>query len=192
VVSRAPARGAHRTRRAAALAGLAVALPALAGCGLVGGDESAGDSGGGVPAVQLADDGTVADSVASVSRPIGDYEVTVDVLRLHRFEEATRLELAITPRSRGGDRAFNRNFFSANGYSGQADGIYLLDTANLKQYPVLRVSDEECVCSSVPEDFELGKATVLFADFPAAPEDVSELTVVLPRTGPLAGVEVTS
>ncbi|WP_461023582.1 hypothetical protein [Thalassiella azotivora] len=192
MADQAPDARTYRLRRLAAVTGLALALPALAGCSLVGGGDEGSGGSGSVPAVELAEDGTVADSVATVSRPIGDYDVTVDVLRLHRFDEATRLELAITPRSRGADRPFNRNFFSANGYSGQADGIYLLDTANLKQYPVLRVSDEECVCSAVADDFELGKATVLFADFPAVPEDVSDLTVVLPRTGPLAGVEVTS
>lgn len=169
------------------------ALVLLSGCGLMGGDDAEGGSSDGVvPSVDLADDGTVSDSVASVTRPFEDYEVNVDVLRLQRFEKATRLEFAVTPRSRGGDDALDRNFFSSNGYSNQADGVYLLDTANLKQYPVLRVDEDTCACSELSEGFPLDQATVLFADFPVAPEDVENLTVVFPRTGPVGGVPVTS
>lgn len=151
---------------------------------------AAGSGAAVVPVVTLAEDGTVEESLASISRPVGDYEVVVDILRVTRFEAATRLELAITPRSRGGDQPFDRNFLSSNGYSGSADGIYLVDTANLLEYRTLRVSDDVCACSRDLEAFPLDQATVLYADFPAVPADVSTLSVVLPSLGPIAGVDV--
>ena len=139
-------------------------------------------------AVELADDGTVENAVATLTRPYGDYDVTVDVLRLKRFDKVMRLEFAVTPRSHGATDDLDYDFFSSS-TSSTADGVYLLDSTNLKKYPVL-VAQETCICSSDLAAFPLDRPTVLFADFPLAPDSVEKLNVVIPQMGVLPVAEI--
>ncbi len=128
------------------------------------------------------------DALASLTRPYGGYDVTVDVLRIKRFEKTMRLEVAVTPRSSGATSDLSSSFFAASS-NNDAGGLYLLDTVNLKKYPVLQAKDE-CICSSDLSAFPLDKTTVLFADFPLAPESVKQLNVIAPRLGALTAAEL--
>lgn len=166
----------------AALAGLGVA-----GCSL-GGDDDSGAGGTGESSVTVGDDGTVTNALVSLTRPYDDYDVTVDVLRIKRFDRVMRLELAATPRSHGGTSDLPASFFSDSS-SSDTGGIYLLDTSTLKKYPVLQ-SQDRCICSAGLTGFPLDRPTVLFADFPAAPESVKQLSVVVPAMGILPAVKL--
>lgn len=168
---------------------IAVASVALTGCSVFGGDDDSGAGGTGESSVQLAEDGSVKNAKATLTRAVEDYDVTVDVLRIKRFDKATRLEFAVTPRSRGASSPLSSSFFGASS-SSTTSAVYLLDTKNLRKYPVLTTSDDECVCSSKLQNFPLDRTTVLFADFPLVPEGVSTLSVVVPALGPLPASEV--
>ena len=78
---------------------------------------------------------------------------------------------------------------SANDSCGEFTGAYLLDAANKKKYTVVRDSERKCVCSGI-EAVEAGKRMNLWATYPAPPEDVSEVTVVVPQFEPIEGVPI--
>lgn len=186
-------KGRSRALRSGHVAG-ALALAAtlgLSGC-FGGGDDKSGSASGGkssVPVVEVGADGTVQGAVATISRPTGKHEVTVDVLRLKRFDKVLRLEFAVTPRSQGATDTLSSSFF---GDIRTVNGVTLIDTDGLREYRPLVTSgdDPECVCSRDLNGFPLDTPTVLFADFPAPPEEVKELTVTFPGLGPVAGVPV--
>jgi hypothetical protein len=103
-----------------------------------------------------------------------------------------RLEFAVTPRSSGETSKLRSSFFSDSSRP-RADGVYLLDTVNLKRYPVLMRGEDKdrCICSSDLRQFELDRPTVLFADFPVAPENVKQISVAIPSLGLLPSVKIT-
>jgi hypothetical protein len=175
----------HQRLWMVAAAGLTVV--GLTGCSMFGGDDS-GDGKSADVAVEVADDGTVKDALTSSTRPFGGLDITIDVLRIKRFDKVMRLELAVTPRSHGATEDLTSAYFSDTSAS-DADGMYLLDVSNMKKYPVVRVKDD-CVCSSGLSDFPLDRPTVLFADFSLAPDSVKKLNVVVPAFGVLPAVEL--
>lgn len=179
---RAPA----AVRSGVVLVTVVLAAGTLGGCGLFG-DDDGGGSGTSVPVVELADDGSVKDAKATIVRPVNGLEVTVDVLRLARRDKVLRLEFAVTPRSKGSTSSLSSSFF---GSGSEVDGVVLLDTVNLREYRPLTTSDDECVCSRDLGSFELDESTVVFADYPAPPDGVKELTIAFPGLGPVAGVPV--
>jgi hypothetical protein len=72
---------------------------------------------------------------------------------------------------------------------GEFTGAYLIDAANKKKYTVVRDSEKNCVCSSL-EAVEPGKKMNIWATFPAPPETVAEVTVVVPLFEPIEGVPI--
>jgi hypothetical protein len=74
---------------------------------------------------------------------------------------------------------------------GQISGVYLIDTFNRKRHLVLRDSDGKCICmDTLAKIAPKGNVTV-WAKFPAPPDDVRQMTVILPLFLPLDGVPVT-
>ena len=70
-------------------------------------------------------------------------------------------------------------------------GAYLTDEVNRKKYLVLRDTAGACVCSrGIETAFEPGQRRVYFAKFPAPPESVSTITVVVPHFSPIDGVGI--
>ncbi len=167
----------NRVQRALAVAAIAVAT--LSGCSLFGGKDDTPDPN---KPVQLADDGSVKDSLATMTRRYGGYDVTVDVLQLNRSDKALRAVFAITPRSHGETSTLSPGIL---GTGASADGVYLLDENGLRKYPVLTTADDKCVCSSNLSSFALDQPTLLFADFPVPPDSVKSLSLVVPELGPL-------
>jgi hypothetical protein len=158
---------------------------ALSGCSIFGSSDPAA-TGPDAP-IELADDGSVKNSLATLTRRYQDYDVTIDVLRLSRYEKATRVEFAVTPRSNGATSTLSTSIL---GGINDASGVYLLDPVGLRKYPVLESSDDTCICSSKLSGFELDQPTLLFADFPVAPDSVKSLSLVVPEIGPLPPAEI--
>ncbi|MGH6945751.1 MAG: hypothetical protein ACREDZ_00335 [Kiloniellales bacterium] len=69
-------------------------------------------------------------------------------------------------------------------------GVHLLDATNKKKYLVMRDSEKKCVCSSKLKDVEAGKSLNLWAKFPAPPEDVQAVSIVVPGFIPLDDVAI--
>lgn len=73
---------------------------------------------------------------------------------------------------------------------GNISGVYLLDQANKKKYLVMRDSEKNCVCSGKLKDLEAGKTINLWAKFPAPPEGVQAVSIVVPGFIPLDDVAI--
>jgi hypothetical protein len=70
------------------------------------------------------------------------------------------------------------------------DGIYLVDPANKKKYLVVRDSDKHCLCSRNLSAFEPKSRANLWAKFPAPPDSVQKIGVVVPHFIPLDDVPI--
>lgn len=69
-------------------------------------------------------------------------------------------------------------------------GVYLIDAAGMKKYLVVRDADNHCVCSRDIEDIDKGKFATMWAKFPAPPDDVQAMGIVIPHFIPIDDVPV--
>lgn len=70
-------------------------------------------------------------------------------------------------------------------------GIHLIDGANKKEYLVVKDSENNCVCSKNLNRYFKGKSRMnLWAKFPAPPEEVKKITIVIPHFMPMDGVAI--
>ncbi len=73
---------------------------------------------------------------------------------------------------------------------GTVGGTHLIDAANKKKYLVVRDSERNCVCSAVKGNIPVGERMNLWAKFPAPPEDVKVISVMIPRFVPMDDVPI--
>ena len=71
-----------------------------------------------------------------------------------------------------------------------ADAVYLADLAGKKKYEVVRDTDKKCLCSKGLEKVQAKSSVNLWAKFPAPPDSVQKLSVVVPHYMPLDDVPV--
>lgn len=69
-------------------------------------------------------------------------------------------------------------------------GVTLVDSAGKKKYFVVRDSESNCVCSHGLKDLAPASRANLWAKFPAPPDDVQKISVVIPHFGPLDDVPI--
>lgn len=70
-------------------------------------------------------------------------------------------------------------------------GVHLIDGTNKKKYLVVQDSQKNCVCSkSLKRMFEAKSRMNLWAKFPAPPDEVKKVTVVIPHFIPMDGVAI--
>ncbi len=69
-------------------------------------------------------------------------------------------------------------------------GTHLLDATNKKKYLVVRDSEKKCVCSVFSGYIEIGERANLWAKFPAPPEDVNVISVMIPHFAPMDDVPI--
>jgi len=69
-------------------------------------------------------------------------------------------------------------------------GVTLVDGANKKKYFVVRDSENNCLCSRGLKDIPAKSRGNLWAKFPAPPEDVSQISIVIPHFGPIDDVPI--
>lgn len=65
------------------------------------------------------------------------------------------------------------------------DKVTLLDSANKKKYLVVKSADGYCICSELKADVVKGSRFNLWAKFPAPPDDVKKITVIVPSFEPV-------
>ena len=65
------------------------------------------------------------------------------------------------------------------------DKVTLLDGVNKKKYLVVKSADGYCICSELKADVVKGSRFNLWAKFPAPPDDVKKITVIVPGFEPV-------
>jgi hypothetical protein len=115
--------------------------------------------------------------------------LTLTVQELKRSSSALTLKFALINQSKN-DYAFHYDFGEGGGDFGTISGIHLIDAANKKKYFVVRDTDRACACSSNIANVPVGSQSVLWAKFPAPPDDVQKITVEIPHFPPFEDVPI--
>jgi hypothetical protein len=76
------------------------------------------------------------------------------------------------------------------GDNGSIGGVQLIDPVGKKKYFVARDSEEKCVCSRGLHDMDTGASVNMWAKFPAPPNDVQKISVVIPHFSPMDDVPI--
>jgi hypothetical protein len=71
---------------------------------------------------------------------------------------------------------------------GGVGGIHLIDPVGKKKYFVARDTEDKCVCSQKVADIPKGGRANVWAKFPSPPDDVAQLSIVIPHFSPLDDV----
>jgi hypothetical protein len=186
--------GGTRARLAVLSLAGAVAL-ATSGCSLLsGGSGGADPASAGRPSIQIGPDKHVKGAIASTTVPYQGYKIQADIVSLTRYDKVTRLVFVVTPISSGSTDPLPKDTFGETDYTGDVAEVSLIDTKGLQEYdPQTRGSGDDAVCAcSYPDDFPLDQPTTLYADYPALPESVDHVTVLLSAAGPVPNVKVSS
>jgi len=85
--------------------------------------------------------------------------------------------------------------FGEEGKGGNVDyrsvgGVHMVDAAGKKKYFVVRDTENQCLCSRDVQDINSKSRAQLWANFPAPPEDVQKITVVVPHFIPMDDVPI--
>ena len=71
-----------------------------------------------------------------------------------------------------------------------ADGVYLVDAPGKKKYLVVRDAENHCVCSRGLPTLNAKSSINLWAKFPAPPDGVQKISVVVPHFIPMDDVPI--
>ena len=85
---------------------------------------------------------------------------------------------------------YNTMMDPSNGEGATVDGIYLIDAANKKKYLVVKDADKHCLCSRNLEYVSPKGSVNLWAKFPAPPDSVQKIGVVVPHFIPMDHVAI--
>lgn len=85
--------------------------------------------------------------------------------------------------------------FGEEGKGGNVDyrsvgGVHMVDAAGKKKYFVVRDTENQCLCSRDVQDINSKSRAQLWAKFPAPPEEVQKITVVVPHFIPMDDVPI--
>jgi hypothetical protein len=69
-------------------------------------------------------------------------------------------------------------------------GVTLVDGANKKKYFVVRDTENSCLCSHGLKDIPAKSRGNVWAKFPAPPDDVQKISIVIPHFGPIDDVPI--
>ena len=69
-------------------------------------------------------------------------------------------------------------------------GVTLVDSANKKKYFVVRDTENSCLCSRDLKDIPAKSRGNVWAKFPAPPDEVQKISIVIPHFGPLDDVPI--
>jgi len=67
-------------------------------------------------------------------------------------------------------------------------GVHLVDEAGKKKYFVVRDTEGKCICSRDVKELKPGENANLWARFPAPPDDVQKIAIVIPHFQPMDDV----
>jgi hypothetical protein len=72
------------------------------------------------------------------------------------------------------------------------DHVHLIDAANKKKYLVVKDSSGKCECTQIKGNVSNDSPVNLWAKFPAPPESVQKVTVVVGGFEPIESVPITA
>jgi hypothetical protein len=83
-------------------------------------------------------------------------------------------------------------FYTMHGTEGQTvDGIYLVDIPGKKKYLVVRDSENHCLCSrAIERNLAPNASAAFWAKFPAPPDSVQKIGIVVPHFIPMDDVPI--
>jgi hypothetical protein len=84
---------------------------------------------------------------------------------------------------------FGYDFGSGGDFASIAD-VTLIDPVAKKKYFVVRDTENKCVCSSGLNEVPKGSRLNLWAKFPAPPEDVAKIGILIPHFAPMDDVPI--
>jgi len=137
---------------------------------------------------------TTTQSLPAIAVTDGETPGTkVEVQELKRGGNAVMLKIAIVndsekPLTFGynfGDEANHIKDFNSIG------GVTLVDSIGKKKYFVVRDAENACVCSSNLKDIAPRSRANVWAKFPAPPDEVQKISVIIPHFTPLDDVPIT-
>lgn len=117
----------------------------------------------------------------------------VEVRALKRDGSATvTLQFAVINDSDAGFSARTQLGATSHGNDDHAtvSGVQLIDPVNKKKYLVVRDAEKKCVCSTGTSDIAAKSRSNLWAKFPAPPDDVKKITVIVPHFVPMDDVPI--
>jgi hypothetical protein len=115
----------------------------------------------------------------------------VDVTEFKRASGGTvNLKFALV---NGSDKPLSLSYDYGDSSQGATDynsvgGVHLIDQVGKKKYFVARDSDNKCVCSQGVSTIPPGGRANLWAKFPAPPDDVEKVSIVVPHFSPMDDV----
>lgn len=109
--------------------------------------------------------------------------VQLQVTKFKREGDSVMLQFALVNNS---DSAYDPNNLGPKYRS--VDGVYLVDMAGKKKYEVVRDTDQNCVCSQNLSAIASKSSANVWAKFPAPPDSVQKLSIVVPHFTPLDDV----
>jgi hypothetical protein len=140
------------------------------------------------PAAQPAPQPAPAPSSNALPSTQGEIPgLTLTIQELKRSSSALTLKFVL--QSKGGFQIQN-SFGEGGGGFGTISGIHLIDAANKKKYFVMLDTAGACVCSSDIAYIAAGSQSLLWAKFPAPPDDVQKITVEIPHFPPFEDVAI--
>ena len=113
--------------------------------------------------------------------------VTMTVQELKRTGNTVTLRLAVANES---NNEFAFGYYFGEHDFGSIGSIHLIDSTNKKEYFVVQNSNGNCVCSVNIANIPPGSGSVVWAKFPAPPDDVQKVTVEIPHFMPLEDVPI--
>jgi hypothetical protein len=111
----------------------------------------------------------------------------LEVQELKLASGALMLKFAIINDSDKDSRILG-NISSADAWT--ADGAYLVDMPGKKKYLVVRDAENHCVCSRGLPTLNAKSSVNLWAKFPAPPESVQKIGVIVPHFIPMDDVPI--
>jgi hypothetical protein len=115
--------------------------------------------------------------------------VTAAVNELKRGPNTVTLKVTIVNGAADKDVGFEQ--FHEYGRDGNAfSGVHLIDAVGKKKYFVQRDGDGNCLCSSGVNNVPHGGQEMVWAKFPAPPDDVQKISVEIPHFVPMEDVPI--
>jgi hypothetical protein len=109
------------------------------------------------------------------------------VQELKRTGNTVTLRLGVT---NGSKNEFAFGYYFGEHDFGSISSIHLIDSTNKKEYFVVQNSNGNCVCSTNVANIPPGSQSMVWAKFPAPPDDVQKVTVDIPHFAPLEDVPI--